>query len=85
MTSHELVKLLLEGPDLMVTRRGYEGGVEEITEVFPADPIHLFAHQGQPYMGTHAYHVENWCSYYDENYDDEGEHPIPDTLAIHLS
>ena len=33
MTGHELANKLLLMPDLTVTRRGYEGGVEEIKNI----------------------------------------------------
>ncbi len=37
MTSHELARKLLEGPDLMVTVRGYEYGVDEIRKINPPE------------------------------------------------
>jgi hypothetical protein len=64
MTTHELARILLEGPDLMVTVRGYEGGVDEITTINPPAPIHLEVWEGHDYCGRHEYHDEDnigWC------------------------
>lgn len=54
MKAHELAKLLLAGPDLMVTVRGYEGGVDEITSVSPPECIKLNEHDAW-YYGKHEY------------------------------
>ena len=80
MTAHELAKMLLNGPDLMVTTRAYEGGVNEIESVGKPTAIHLKSHSdSQWFYGKHEYHIEscNHC-YCDE--------PItPPDLAIHIS
>ncbi len=84
MTSHELAHKLLEMPDLPCTRRGYEGGVEIISEVQPPCPIHLNVNGPHSYMGAHDYCEPGWCSFYDLD-SDNGSHPPPHDLAIHLS
>ena len=85
MTTHELARLLLDGPDLMVTRRGYEGGVHEIAVVQLPRPIHLNANGSRSYVGPHEYHEDGWCSQYDLDDEYEGTHPAPTDLAVHLS
>lgn len=72
MTSHELARKLLAGPDLMVTVRGYEGGVDEVQFILKSEPINLNVNE-EWYYGKHEYHRS-----YDET-------PAPDTLAIHLT
>ena len=73
MTAHELARQLLAGPDLMVTVRGYEDGVDEINTVEPPKPLILNKYDAW-YYGDHEYWMEDW-----------GTTPKPDTLAIHLS
>jgi hypothetical protein len=55
MTAHELARQLLAGPDLMVTRRGYEGGVEEITDVMEPTALALDLYVGREWVGRHNY------------------------------
>jgi hypothetical protein len=55
MTAHELAKILLEGPDLMVTVRGYESGVDEIKSVEKPRLLYLKFHDGEYYFGEHTY------------------------------
>lgn len=83
MTSHELARDLLGGPDLPVTRRGYEGGVDIIETVGAPKPIHLHTHDQWYY----EYHEDGWCIYCDIYHepDETGQHPVPTALAIHLS
>ena len=85
MTAHELARQLLAGPDLMVTRRGYEGGVSEVTEIMPPQLIHL-DHNTAWYYGKHEYHDTDYCG---TCVDILGDLPaasaIPTTKAIHLS
>ena len=77
MTAHILARLLLEGPDLMVTVRGYEGGVDEIATVNPPASIYLDYYHGQSYYGKHQY--------VDDTYLDVDEQPVGDLpLAIHI-
>lgn len=54
MTTHELARKLLEGPDVMVTRNGYEGGTEEITLIEPVATLYLNV-RDSPYYGPHSY------------------------------
>ena len=83
MTTHELAHKLLEGPNLMVTLRGYEGGVNEICNIMKPQLIHLDYHDTKQtwYYGKHEYHqdISKDCYYCDK------EHPEPTTLAINLS
>ena len=59
MTSHELAIKLLKLPDVMVTRRGYEGGVSEITEASEPRRLVLNVHNGEWYhYGEHEYTEE---------------------------
>ena len=74
MTAHELARKLLAGPDVMVTVRGYEGGVNEIKFVQEPQKLALNANdENDHWYGRHTYVM------YDE-YEDH-EH----TTAIHLS
>lgn len=79
MTSHELARRLLEGPDLPVTVRGYEGGVDIIQNVNPPMPLHLDGKLGT-YFGKSAYCKPSGC----EAWMSEEEHTKPETLAIHI-
>jgi hypothetical protein len=54
MTSHELAKKLLELPDVMVTVRGYEGGVDEIRFVNTPRELALDVNE-EWYYGKHEY------------------------------
>jgi hypothetical protein len=54
MTTHELAKQLLDGPDLMVTIPGYEGGVNEVETINKPTPILLNKHT-EWYYGKHEY------------------------------
>lgn len=54
MTSHELARILLAGPDHMVTVRGYEGGVNELTTVMEPRVLQLHANH-EWYYGRHEY------------------------------
>lgn len=58
MTAHELAKKLLEGPNLMVTVRGYEGGVDEITTVSEPEDMMLNYNEAW-YYGKHEYMTYN--------------------------
>lgn len=69
MTSHELARRLLEGPDLTVTVRGYEGGVNEITTIESPKPLSLNKND-EWYYGRHEY-VED-------------DPVVGDVLAIHI-
>jgi len=82
MTAHELARTLLEGPDLMVTVRGYEGGVDEVGYVKPPTPIHYDAHT-ESYYGRHSYHEDDHFMLMCEVCDIDNIE-IPETLAIHL-
>ena len=79
MTTHELARKLLEGPDLLVTRRGYEGGVTEITIVAPECLMHLNVHSPRSYCGPHEYHTADGCVVC---YDDDVVLPV--IRAIHI-
>lgn len=79
MTAHELARKLLEGEDLLVTVRGYEGGVDEVGYVQDPQPIHYDANT-EWYRGRHEYHEgEGTCVFCDFE-----EPVVPETLAIHL-
>ncbi len=78
MTSHELAHRLLEGPDLMVTVRGYEGGVNEVTSILEPMDIHLNLHD-EGYYGTHEYHTGEECYFCVD------KTTVLTTQAIHLS
>lgn len=52
MTTHELARQLLAGPDVMATVRGYEGGVNEINAIEPC-MIVLNEHLYHPCYGKH--------------------------------
>lgn len=73
MTTHELAHKLLEGPDLLVTRNGYEGGVHEITTIQEPKKIKLNVHD-EWYYGPHEY-----------PYIDDIQEDIEYKLAIHIS
>lgn len=79
MTAHELANLLLEGPDLMVTVSGYEGGVTEIEGIDPPQSIHLNAHLTEWYYGDHEYCDEHlYCPFCE----DAPKHEL--SSAIHI-
>ena len=79
MTAHELARKLLGGPDLLVTRRGYEGGVHEITTVVSPCPIHIDIHsRSGSYYGPHEYHDADYCGWCYDEVDKS------DVLGIHL-
>lgn len=80
MTTHELAKALLEGPNLPCTRRGYEGGVEVISHIGTPTPIHFNVHT-EWYYGSHEYHKNEECYHEDEL---DGTHLAPTELAIHI-
>lgn len=78
MTSHELAHQLLAGPDLLVTVRGYEGGVDEITLVKEAKPLLLNINSAW-YYGKHEYlHDEPYLA------DGDGLKAEGLPLAIHI-
>ena len=54
MTTHELAKQLLEGPDVMVTISGYEGGVDEIKTIHPMKSLKTHVNDAW-YYGPHEY------------------------------
>ena len=54
MTTHELARELLGKPDVMVTVRGYEGGVDEIQFVRNVNKLHLNVND-EWYYGKHDY------------------------------
>lgn len=54
MTAHELARRLLEGPDLMVTVSGYEGGVDEVTHIMGERPLHINVNTAW-YYGKHEF------------------------------
>lgn len=87
MTAHELAHKLLELPDLPVTVRGYESGVNIISEVKEPCPIHLDIHQ-EAYYGKHEYHKEEnpYSCYWCRDWDDDATQRLepPTNLAIHL-
>lgn len=71
MTAHELARKLLEGPDLMVTVRGYEVGVDEIINI--SEPREL---------SLNVYPEEDWwCGRHSHSI----EFPRQVILSIHLS
>ncbi len=84
MTSHELARQLLEGPDLLVTIRGYEYGVNEVTGICPPPLLHLEANKGSKWCGLHEYHEgdEMCCNCLNIRWNDEEIPVMP--LAIHL-
>ena len=61
MTTHELAKQLLQGPNVMALVRGYEGGVDEIKHIGIERPLHINIHKEKWYYGEHELH------YYDSN------------------
>lgn len=67
MTIHELAKLLLAGPDVMVTVDGYEGGNTELKKVEPVNKLHLDVYKDEDWwMGEHSYShyaCENGCKH----------------------
>jgi hypothetical protein len=73
MTSHELARKLLEMPDVMVTRNGYEGGVDEITTVSEPRLLALNVNESR-YYGKHDYQADIYMPQGD------GE-----CMAIHIS
>ena len=73
MTSHELARKLLELPDVMVTRSGYEGGVNEITRVNNPQTLTLNVNDSW-YYGKHEYQ---------NDYDNTPE--MKTCAAIHIS
>lgn len=77
MTSHELAKILLAGPDHMVTVRGYEGGVNEITTVCPPQLLRLHVNN-EWYYGKHEYHHND--SHWDCTFFGHQTHAV----AIHI-
>lgn len=83
MTAHELANHLLVGPDLPVTIRGYEGGVEIIDHIAAPAPIHLNVNS-EWYYGEHEYHDTTLgsCSHCSL---DESAPSEPTDLAINLS
>ena len=52
MTTHELARKLLEGPDVRVVVRGYEGGVNDVSEISEPSPIALNI-SSKWYLGAH--------------------------------
>lgn len=54
MTAHELARRLLDGPDLTVTIRAYEAGVNTVRRILPPRPCGLFDGP-QPYFGEYDY------------------------------
>jgi hypothetical protein len=79
MTTHELARKLLEGEDLLVVVRGYEGGVNEVDTIHEPQSIHLKIHEGTWYYGLHEFHESDFdqCCYC------EGTEP-PETKAIFI-
>lgn len=80
MTAHELAARLLAGPNLPVTRPGYEGGVHEITVVMDPRPIHDAP--GRSYFGPLEYHEPDGLCMLGFGCDLDA--PPPTALAIHL-
>jgi hypothetical protein len=75
MTAHQLARKLLEGPDVMVTVRGYEGGVDEITGIQKPEELILNFHDKDSwYYGNHEYNQ------YDEK---ETHHTTVQAIHIH--
>lgn len=79
MTAHELAYLLLKGPDVLVTVRGYEGGVDVIEEVLEPTPLHVDGQLGV-YFGKSAYCHPRYC----DSWINQDEHKTPDVVGIHL-
>lgn len=75
MTAHELAKQLLELPDVMLTVRGYEGGVDEITSVSQPKELALNVHE-EWYYGKHEY--------VDPGYNSDDVRDKQVTIAIHI-
>lgn len=76
MTSHELARALLELPDLQVTIRGYEGGVNFINHLSAPRELVLNAHE-EGYYGAHEY-----MSDYPEDYPEYEK--LEKVQAIHI-
>jgi hypothetical protein len=75
MTAHELARKLLAGPDLMVTVRGYEGGVNEITKVYEPDNLMLNYYESDAwYYGRHEYRYKG----------SENDRQTQEIQAIHI-
>lgn len=75
MTAHELARRLLLMPDVMVTVRGYEGGVNEVNMVYDADTLIIDFNDAWDY-GKHEYEHD----YY------KGDKPeLKRVQAIHIS
>ena len=50
MTTHELARRLLAGPDVLVNTKGYEGGYHEVTDVDASATLRLDVHHARgPY------------------------------------
>lgn len=58
MTTHELAKKLLEGPDVMAVVSGYEGGLNEINGINIPIKIKLHVHE-EWYLGDHEVKTED--------------------------
>jgi len=58
MTAHELARKLLEGPNMMVTLSGYEGGAKEVSHISPPNGLTLDYHDQRSYCGPHQYIVD---------------------------
>ena len=54
MTAHELARKLLDGPDLTVTVRGYEGGVNVVGALAEPQLLHMNVNT-EWYYGKHEY------------------------------
>lgn len=54
MTAHELARRLIEGPDLIVTVRGYEEGSDEINTIEQPKELNL-NYFTVWYYGNHSY------------------------------
>lgn len=60
MTTHELAKLLLDGPNVMVTIDGYEGGTREVKKIDKLCKLHLNINE-KGYYGEHEYCIGEDC------------------------
>lgn len=68
MNAHELARKLLEGPDLPVYVRGYEGGVDDIGLIEPIEVVRD-AYSDTSYYGAHDHYGTDYV-------DDDDEHPV---------
>lgn len=55
MKAHELARKLLEGPDLPVYVRGYEGGVDDVGQILPINVVRD-VYDDESYYGAHDHY-----------------------------